>query len=368
MAISPDDIRFLKRTFTLARRGLNTVSPNPAVGAVIVKEGKVVGEGWHRRAGESHAEVKALKAAGAEAKGATLYVNLEPCCHWGRTPPCTDAIIAAGVDRVVACSPDPNPRVNCSGIERMRQAGIDVEVGTLSDQAEKLNEVYFHNVHNGRPFVHVKAGLSMDGKIATASGESKWITSERARRYAHRLRQRYDSILVGIGTVLADDPRLTVRIDDEGGSIHRIIVDSRLRIPLNARLFSLESGGIIFIATTDAAEASLAKEIEKLNVEIIYCSSKNEQVDLECLVKLLGERGITSVLVEGGGEMIAGFFKAGLVDKVTFVYAPIIIGGRKATPVVGGSELESLSAAYRLRDLRCFRLGPDIAVEGYPER
>jgi diaminohydroxyphosphoribosylaminopyrimidine deaminase/5-amino-6-(5-phosphoribosylamino)uracil reductase len=367
MPITAEDIRFLKRTFVLARRGLNSVSPNPAVGAVIVKGGLVIAEGWHRRAGQPHAEVVAIEKASGKTEGATLYVNLEPCCHLGRTPPCTDAIIAAGIGRVVACITDPNPKVNCNGIKNLRGAGLEVEVGHLAPQAERLNEVYLHRTRIGRPFIHVKAGLSLDGRIATAAGESRWITSERARLYAHRLRQRYDAILVGIGTVLADDPRLTVRAEG-GGSIHRIVVDSRLRIPLDARMFSLESGGKTFIATTDAGSEDKIRILVERGVEIIKCADKENKVDLECLLDKLNEREITSVLVEGGGEIIAGFFRAGLVDKVTFVYAPKIIGGRQSVPVVGGGDIELLEDALKLRDLRCFRLGPDIAVEGYTLR
>jgi len=366
MAISEQDEKHLKRTIALARRGLGTVSPNPAVGAVIVRAGEVVAEGWHRRAGEQHAEAAALAKAGGLARGATLYVNLEPCCHHGRTPPCTDAIIAAGVRRVVFCTLDPNPLVNCQGAGQLLDAGIEVEQHPLQ-AARKLNEVYLHFIRKRRPFVHVKAGLSMDGRIATAAGQSQWITSERARRYAHGLRRRYDAIAVGIGTVLADDPRLNIRKGSRG-AIHRIILDSHLRVRADARIFSTSSEGDIIIATTESADRGKAKELtERFGARFIYCDSGPDgRVDLGCLLSLLAAEQVSSLLVEGGGQVIAAFLGAGLVDKVTFVYAPIIIGGRKAVPVVSGPELGRLEDALRLRDLRAFRLGPDIALEGYP--
>ena len=325
----------------------------------------MISEGWHRRAGEEHAECLALKKAGKLARGSTLYVNLEPCNHFGLTPPCTEAIINAGVNRVVACIVDPNPLVQGKGIKRLRDAGLGVDVGHLQAQAEKLNEVYIHFIKNRTPFVHVKAGLSMDGRIATASGQSQWITSDRARRFAHRLRRRYDAILVGIGTVLADDPRLNVRLEGDG-EIQRIILDSRLRTSPDARIFSVAEGQDIIIATTDTAKRERLDILRSRGAEVIVCTSKNDRVDLNELMRLLGERRITSVLVEGGGAVIAGFINAGLVNKVTFVYAPKIIGGKGAVPVVGGKDIENLDDAYELKNLRCFRLGPDIAVEGYP--
>jgi len=356
--------RHLRRAITLACRGLDTVSPNPAVGAVIVKEGRVVGEGWHRRAGAPHAEALALGAAGADAAGATLFANLEPCCHRGRTPPCVDAIIEAGIERVVACIEDPNPLVGGKGFAKLRSAGIEVDVGRLASRAERLNEVYLHCVRRRAPFVHVKAGLSMDGRIATAAGESQWITSERALRYAQRLRRRYDAILVGVGTLLADDPLLTVRVKG-GGAIHRIVIDSRLRTPPDAKVFSAAAAGDILIATTENADMGRLSELRSRGAEVVVCGTRDEKVDLAQLLDILFQRGITSVMVEGGGETIAAFLEAGLVNKVTFVYAPKIIGGHRAVPAVGGRELTRLGDAVSLRDLRSFRLGPDIAIEGY---
>ena len=356
--------RHLRRAITLARRGLDTVSPNPAVGAVVVRYGRVVGEAWHRRAGAPHAEPAALEAAGELAAGATLFVNLEPCCHRGRTPSCADAVIEAGVSRVVACIEDPNPLVGGKGFAKLRSAGIEVDVGRLAARAERLNEVYLHCVRRRTPFVHAKAGLSLDGRIATAAGESRWITSESARRYSQRLRRRYDAILVGVGTLIADDPLLTARVKG-GGAIHRIVVDSRLRTPADAKIFSAAATGDIIIATTEHADKGRAGELRSRGADVVVCGARDEKVDPEQLLGILFQRGITGVVVEGGGETIAAFLGAGLVNTVTFVYAPKIIGGHRAVPAVGGRELERLGDAMRLRDLRSFRLGPDIAIEGY---
>lgn len=365
MKFTWEDETFLRRALALAANGLQSVSPNPAVGALVVRENQVIAEGWHLRAGGPHAEAVALERAGTEARGATLYVNLEPCCHWGRTPPCSEAIIRAGIRRVVACTSDPNPKVDGGGFRALDAAGIELSFGFLVDEAETLNEVYFYYMRTRRPFVHIKAGMSLDGRIATATGKSQWITSEEARRYAHRLRQRYDAILVGANTLEIDNPRLDVRVEG-GGVINRIILDSRLRIRSDARLFENDAGGSVIIATTASAPADRIAEIESHGATVIVCEEKDGRVAIGDLLTRLGARGITGLMVEGGGETIASFFENGAVQKVTFVFAPLVIGGRTSVPAVGGRVIDELAQAWRLKDLRSFKLGPDIAIEGYP--
>lgn len=365
MIFTPEDEVFLRRTFKLARKGVQSVSPNPVVGAVVVKNNRIIAEGWHLKTGCNHAEVNAIESAGDLVGGSTIYVNLEPCCHYGRTPPCTKAIINAGITRVVACTVDPNPLVNGGGFKELLDAGVEISFNNLVQEAEKLNEVYFHFMKTGKPFIHIKAGMSMDGRIASSTGKSQWITSEKARRYAHRLRQRYDSILVGFKTLMMDDPRLDVRIEG-GGVIHRIVLDSQLNISLDAKLLKSQAGGDVIIATTDGADKEKIKTVRGTGAKVIICEENNNKVDLGNLIDHLGELGITSMMVEGGGETIASFLKDQLVNKVTFVYAPMIIGGRKSVPVVSGGEIDNLSEAFRLKDLRSFKLGSDIGIEGYP--
>lgn len=364
MKFTWEDETFLRRALTLAANGLQTVSPNPAVGALVVRDNQVIAEGWHIRAGEQHAETVALARAGEEARGAALYVNLEPCCHYGRTPPCCDAIIRAGIRRIVACTSDPNPKVNGGGFRALDAAGIELSFGFLVNEAERLNEVYFHFMRTRRPFVHVKAGMSLDGRIATSSGKSQWITSDESRRYAHRLRQRYDAILVGAKTLAVDNPRLDVRVEG-GGVISRVVLDSRLSLDPGARIFQAEAGGAVIIATTADAPERKIREIRDLGADVIVCAEKDGRVAIDDLLAKLGERTITGMMVEGGGETIAAFFAAGAVQKVTFVLAPLIIGGHASVPVVGGAEIDELAEAWRLKDLRSFSLGPDIAIEGY---
>jgi diaminohydroxyphosphoribosylaminopyrimidine deaminase/5-amino-6-(5-phosphoribosylamino)uracil reductase len=366
MPITAKDKIYLKRTIELAERGKQTVSPNPAVGAVVVKNDTIIAEGWHKKTGDMHAEAEALsKLSVEEAEGATIYVNLEPCCHFGRTPPCTNAIIDKKIRRVVFCMIDPNPKVNGGGVEKLRENGIEVAYGFLEREARLLNEIYVHYMETGRPFIHIKAGMSLDGRIATATNKSQWITCEEARVYAHTLRQRYDGILVGSKTILIDDPRLDVRLDN-GGKIHRIILDSKLSTPPSARIFKSDAGKPIIIATTPAADQKKIKSLEEQGARIIICGDEEDRVSLPCLTRQLGEMQITGMMVEGGGEVISSFVRENLVNKITFVYAPIIIGGRNAISVVGGKDIDFLNEAMHLRSIRSFRLGTDIAIEGYP--
>uniref|UniRef100_A0A7C2EIW4 Riboflavin biosynthesis protein RibD n=1 Tax=Ammonifex degensii TaxID=42838 RepID=A0A7C2EIW4_9THEO len=360
-----DDEAFIRRTLKLAARAQGLTSPNPLVGAVVVRDGRVVGEGYHRRAGLPHAEIEALQAAGEAARGATLYVNLEPCCHTGRTGPCTEAIIAAGVKRVVAAMVDPNPLVAGKGIARLREAGIEVAVGVLEEEARRLNEAFIKYVTARRPFVILKTAMSLDGKIATVTGESRWITGEAAREYVHQLRNTCDAVLVGIGTVLKDDPSLTTRLPEGGRDPVRVILDSSARLPLAARVLNQDSEAPTLVATTEVAPAERLAALRQAGAEVLVCG-RGPQVNLDLLLAELATREIVSVLVEGGSTVNASFLLQGLVDKVVWFIAPRIIGGREALGPVGGSGIRHLARAIRLTETVVKQLGADLCVEGYP--
>ena len=341
----------------LAKKG--NPSPNPKVGAVVVENGKVIGKGYHKKAGEPHAEVNALQ--GITAEGATLYVNLEPCSHYGKTPPCTQMIIKSGIKRVVCAMRDPNPLVR--GIEELRENGIEVEVGLMEAEARKLNEKFIKYTEKKIPFVTVKCAVSLDGKIASNSGDSKWITNEKSRRYAHRLRGEYDAILVGINTVLQDDPGL--RAENENGNEKkdplRIIVDSTLRTPVDAKVLSDSN---VLIATTEQYNREKREILEK-KAEIWVCG--NQKVDLKELIKKLGREGITSVFIEGGSEVNASAVKEKIVDKFLFFVAPKLITGRNAKGPIGGEGIETMDNIILLKDITVKRFDDDILVEAYPD-
>jgi len=340
-------------------------SPNPMVGALVVRDGKVVARGFHRRAGEDHAEVVALREAGEAARGAELYVTQEPCSHYGRTPPCTDAIVAAGVRRVVAGMQDPNPKVDGRGLQALRNAGIAVTSGVLADRVRKLNEFFVKHVTTGLPFVTAKFAMSLDGRIATHGGESKWITSEQAREEVHRLRHAHDAILVGANTVLRDDPNLTTRLPGgEGRSPLRVVVDSRLRVPHDARIFSQEAGSVL-IATSDRSRGDRLREFEQRGVPVVVLPSAEGRVGLLDLLRHLGAEQRISLLIEGGSSMHGSAFDQHLVDRVVAFIAPRIIGGVEAPAAVGGHGVDHLVDARSLRDVEVRRLGPDIMVSGY---
>lgn len=359
-----NDTRFIRRALTLARRGRGKTSPNPLVGAVVVKNGRIVGEGYHRKAGGPHAEVIALERAGGKAAGATLYISLEPCCHTGKkTPPCTGTIIASGVSRVVVAMEDPNPKVSGKGIRQLEDAGIDVSVGTLGSEAQKLNEVFRKYITTGTPFVRLKIAQTLDGKIATASGESQWITGEASRKHGHRLRSWSDAILVGVETVIHDDPLLTVR-SVKGKSPLRIVVDSTLRTPVSARVVN-ENPEYTIIASTSAAPAEKLQSLRERGVEVLVVEDENGRASLSALMKALGERGVTSVLIEGGAEIAASALKSRIVDKAFFFIAPRIMGGKDSLTAIGGKSPASLSGAVGLVDVTVRRLGEDLLVEGY---
>jgi diaminohydroxyphosphoribosylaminopyrimidine deaminase/5-amino-6-(5-phosphoribosylamino)uracil reductase len=369
MSFSQADHHFMKMALRLAAKGSGLVSPNPMVGAVVVQEGEVVGRGWHRRYGEPHAEVMALKAAGDLARGATLYVTLEPCNHHGQTPPCTEAILAAGVARVVAATPDPNRKVSGGGAAFLKTQGLQVEMGLLEAAARRLNEAWFTWVETDRPFVIAKAACSLDGKIATRTGDSQWLTGPAARALGHKLRHECDAILVGVGTVLADDPQLTARLPRRRTKDPiRIVLDSRLRLPLTARLLHLKSQAPTLIATTSAAPPKKIQEIEALGVSVLVMSADRGRVGLESLMAELGCRQVQSLLLEGGAEILGTFFDQNLVDKFYFFYAPKFLGSHKALGVLGGVGVDRLAKAHQARDLTLGRLGPDLLVSGYMDK
>ncbi|MBN1289709.1 MAG: bifunctional diaminohydroxyphosphoribosylaminopyrimidine deaminase/5-amino-6-(5-phosphoribosylamino)uracil reductase RibD [Actinobacteria bacterium] len=350
----------------LAEKGKGRVSPNPLVGAVIVKDGEVVGAGYHECIGGPHAEVNALEDAGSAAAGATLYVTLEPCNHFGRTPPCTEAIKNSGVGKVIVTVRDPNPQVSGNGMAALADAGIEVEDGPFEEVAKRQNEAYFKWVTEKMPFVTLKAAASLDGKTATVTGSSKWISSEASRREVHAMRACSDAVLVGIGTVLSDDPKLTARdYDREFNPPMRIVMDSGARTPVNSRIVG-DSGADTLIAVAGSAPAERVRELERRGVEV-WKSGKGDRVDPASLLKYLAEREVSSVLCEGGGDLSFSLVEAGLVDKWVFYLAPIIIGGRDAPGLTGGAGIQDLKDAFKFDIDSVSFSGPDIRVVAYPE-
>jgi len=360
------DERFMRRALELARLAEGRTSPNPMVGAVVVKDGVIVGEGYHRRAGSPHAEINALEAAGQRARGADLYVTLEPCNHFGRTPPCTDAIIAAGLKRVVAAVRDPNPLAG-GGLEKLAAHGITVQTGLLENEARRLNKVFFKYNKSGQPFVLWKTALTLDGKTAARTGDSRWVTGLEARRYVHQLRDKFDGIMVGIGTVLADDPSLTTRLETDGRDPIRLVVDSRLRLPLSARVVNLDSPAPTWVATVsgNGQDELKKKQLQSLGVEILEIPGRGSGVDLNELLLELGRRQVTSLLLEGGGELAWSFVSQGLVDEALFMIAPKLLGGRDAPTPLEGSGFQRMADALPLHEMEVRRLGEDILVSGY---
>jgi len=359
------DKSYMKLALKLAARARGRTSPNPMVGAVVVKEGNIVGRGFHHQAGTPHAEIHALKEAGPKARGATLYVTLEPCCHYGRTGPCSEAVIGAGIARVVVAMADPNPLVAGNGLKRLEAAGISVTLGVLEEEARQLNEVFLKYIATRRPFVVAKAAVSLDGKIATRTGKSRWITGPEARSYGHRLRDRYDAIMVGIGTILADDPALTARLP--GRQSHdpvRVVLDSRGRTPPEARILHQQSEAATIIAVTKEAPMERLEVLRGAGAEVVVIN-EGPRVDLMELMKFLGAREITSVLIEGGAGVHASALEAGLVDKAAWFIAPKIIGGSEAPGPVGGLGVDDPAEAMELDQVKVRRLGKDFCLEGY---
>jgi diaminohydroxyphosphoribosylaminopyrimidine deaminase/5-amino-6-(5-phosphoribosylamino)uracil reductase len=360
------DLAYLETAYGLAEEARGWTSPNPMVGAVIVKDGRVVGRGTHERPGKPHAEIIALARAGRRARGATLYLTLEPCVHWGRTPPCIDAVLGAGLRRVVVSSLDPNPLVNGRGVRRLRAAGIEVSVGLLADRNRRLNEAYIKHITRGIPFVTLKAAMSLDGKIATRTGASRWISSPASRSYARMLRGESDAILVGIGTVLRDDPRLTVRHPAwKDKRIVRAVLDSRLRFPLRARLLKTLARGPLLVLTGPNPPAAKRKALERAGADVIPVRRGRGGLDLFQCLAVLGSRDIAALLVEGGSRVHGSFLVEGLADKVVLFAAPLIIGGREARPLADFAGAAAVKDALKLKSLSSFRIGPDIVMEGY---
>ena len=354
----------MHRALVLARRGSGKTSPNPAVGCVIVHDGRIVGEGWHKKAGTPHAEIHALQAAGALARGADLYVTLEPCSHFGKTPPCVEAIVKAGVGRVFVGMIDPNPLVAGSGVAQLRGADIAVETGLLEQECRALNEPFIKHVTTGLPFVTLKSALTLDGKTATPDGDSRWITSAASRRLVHTLRSQADAVMTGSGTLLADDPQLTVRMV-RGRSPLRIVVDSSLQTPVDSALMS-EAASIPVIIAAAGSHPAKAARLAARGAEVLLCGGANGQVDLAALLKILGSRGIQSILLEGGERLCGEMLRQGLIDRFLFFFAPKIVGGT-GKGLFAGAGAALMSQALPLAIRRVSRVGDDILVEAFPE-
>jgi diaminohydroxyphosphoribosylaminopyrimidine deaminase/5-amino-6-(5-phosphoribosylamino)uracil reductase len=352
----------MRQALRLARRGLGKTSPNPMVGAVIVKEDRIIGQGYHRSFGGDHAEVDALKNAKEDVRGATLYVTLEPCRHWGKTPPCTDAILKSKIVKVVIGMLDPFPEMRGKSVALLNQQGIETVVGVLETECRSLNEAYLKYTTTGLPYVTVKFAQTLDGRIATAPGSSRWISSPASLKLAHKLRATHDAILVGVQTVLVDNPELTTRLV-KGRNPVRVILDSKLRIPLDAKVLSNQSAARTLVAATPAADKAKLASLKRMGIEVLTVPpDKDGRVDLKQLLKTLGERQISSLLVEGGGAVITSFLRLNLVDKLVAIIAPKILG--KGTDTVGELNITNLSKAYKLTFTRVYRSGVDIVVEG----
>jgi diaminohydroxyphosphoribosylaminopyrimidine deaminase/5-amino-6-(5-phosphoribosylamino)uracil reductase len=359
---SPLDRKRLALAFRLARRGFGRTSPNPMVGAVLVRNGKIIGQGWHHRAGGPHAEIEALRSAKETPKGTTLYVTLEPCCTRGRTPPCTGAIIAAGLMRVVVAALDPNPAHSGKGLKILRKAGISVSHGLLAEQDLRLNEAFRHWIVHRTPFVTVKAAMSLDGKIATRAGESKWITGPQARAYGMRLRTGADAILVGVNTIVMDDPALTLRRPGfDGKPLRRIVLDPAGRIPLRSKVVAGRFARWTTVVVTRAASPRRLKALRR-RVRVLQAPVRNGGIDLPWLLGKLGREQVASLLVEGGGETNASFLLQHLAHRVAFFYAPMVLGGRDAPKAVAGTGLHGLADRMTLRDVQWRRLGEDLLL------
>ena len=365
-----DDAFYMKLALDLAQKGLGFTSPNPMVGAVVVRDGEIVGKGYHHQAGEPHAEVNALKEAGNLARGATLFVTLEPCNHTGRTPPCTRSIVAAGIRRVVAAMPDPNPDVQGEGAAYLRHKGLDVRLGICETEACRLNEAFIKYITTKQPWVTVKCAMTLDGRIAAKSGDSKWITGEKARHFVHEMRHASDAILVGVNTVKTDNPRLTTRLEDrQVTDPARVILDTRLTIPEDATILQMESDSdtIVFTGSgdSDAAKVEKQQRLEQVGVRVVRAPLENGLLQWEPMMARQGGKGITSLMIEGGSRDIGSAFRSGIVDKIAFFYAPKILGGDDGYPVSAGQGPGSIAQALKIRDMQVYKFDQDFMIEGY---
>ncbi len=357
-----DDNYYMGIAIRLARKGIGKTSPNPMVGAVIVANGKIIGRGYHKRCGDHHAEINAINSTKKNIKGSTFYITLEPCRHYGRTPPCVDAVIQENPERVVIGSLDPNPEVNGKGVKILRSKGIKVDVGIRESECMQVNEHYFKFVKTGLPYITIKYAQTLDGRISTKSGDSQWISSEASRRYVHRLRSINDGIMVGAGTVAADNPQLTAR-HVQGKNPLRIIVDSKLRIPIKSSVLTDVNSHLTIIATTSGAPAVKIASVKRRGVEVwVVKKERNGRVSLKDLLRKLGKREIISVLVEGGSEIITSLLKANLVDKMIIPIAPKIIG--KGLEAIGDLNINKINKAIRFSSFKTMKKGDDIIFEG----
>ncbi len=361
--MDPDDRQWMERALALAERGRGFVEPNPLVGAVVVRDGRPAGAGWHQRYGEAHAEVHALAAAGEAARGATLYVTLEPCCHHGKTPPCTDAVLRAGVRRVVAAMADPFPQVAGRGAALLRAGGVEVELGLAEAEARRLNAPYLKLLATGRPYVHAKWAMTLDGKIATRTGDSRWISNEASRRRVHGLRGRMDAIVVGIGTVLADDPRLTARPPGPRTAA-RVVLDSHGRLPVNSMLATTARETPVLVVTAAGLPGERADALRTLGCEWLGLPAPRGRPEVTALLDELGRRRMTNILVEGGSEVLGSFLDAGAIDEVHVFVAPWLVGGSAARSPVGGLGVEKMAAAWALSEWRVEEVEGDVLLHG----
>lgn len=359
------DKDYMKLALQLAKSAEGQTAPNPMVGAVVVKNGEIVGMGAHLKAGQPHAEVHALNMAGEKAKGADIYVTLEPCSHFGKTPPCSNLIIEKGIKRVIVATTDPNPKVAGNGIERLRSAGLEVEVGILKEEADGLNAMFYHHILQKTPYVTLKSASSIDGKIATFTGESKWITGPAARQDVHEYRRKHDAILVGVNTVLKDDPSLTVRLPNGGKNPIRIILDTYLRTPLSAKLLNDKEAETWIVIGKDVPEEKV-EEFQQAGAVLIRMPDKT--IEINALLKTLFEKGITSVFVEGGAEVNWSFIEAKAVNQVITYFAPKLIGGRDSPTPIGGKGTEQLTDALSLEIVSVDKIGSDIKIVSIPKR
>ncbi len=360
------DLAFMEMAFGLAERARGRSSPNPLVGSVVVNRGTIVGHGYHREAGTPHAEILALQEAGPRSAGGTIYITMEPCVHWGRTPPCVDALIRSGLRKAVISAYDPNPLVHRKGVERLRRSRMNVVVGLLEERNAAMNEAYVKYITQKVPFVTLKAALSLDGKIACRSRDSKWISSDSTRNYVHLLRGEHDALLVGVNTLVADNPRLTVRHPNWGGKkVTRVILDSGLRTPLQSRILSTLSRGEILIFARRGASPSKAEALTKKGAEIAFLGGRGKNLGLGSVLAELGRREIASVLVEGGSQILTSFIEKKLADKIVLTLSPKLIGGREAPGFLEGEGVDRVGRALPVRKTRAFRLDEDLILEGY---
>jgi len=360
------DLKYMKRALTLAKKGVGKTAPNPAVGCIIVKDGIVIGEGWHKKAGEAHAEIHALEMAGDLAQGADVYVTLEPCCHTGKTPPCSEALIRAGVKRVVAGMSDPNPQVNGGGLHALQLAGIETQCGVLEDECRAINQAFIKHISTGIPFVTYKCAMTLDGNIATLTGESRWISCDESRKYVHRMRSRMDAIMVGVDTVIADNPLLTVR-HVRGKNPLRVIVDTRLRTPESVNVLNGQLSSKTIIATTESNPRVHLRYLQQ-GATILVCDEFDGRVCMKDLLKKLGDMGVQSILLEGGSRLAGNMLQLGMIDELVFFVAPKIIGSNGFAPFTLLGGITSMAQAIRLEFTDVCRIGSDIVVTARPER